>query len=139
MKAISVKQPWASLLAAGHKTVECRTWKTTYRGELLICSSKGDFLTGDDGIIAPGGMALGVVELLDVRPMTEEDLKATVLPDTWHAEALKGFAWHVRKLYEIKPFPVKGKLNLFTVNENLEKLPSEFEDHCVYFSRMIKR
>ena len=38
--ALSVKQPWAALLAAGVKTVEVRTWPTTRRGTLLIHASK---------------------------------------------------------------------------------------------------
>ncbi|WP_304736862.1 ASCH domain-containing protein [uncultured Desulfovibrio sp.] len=137
MKALSIKQPWASLVAAGYKKIECRTWKTKYRGEILICSSKGDFEI-NDGMIAPGGMALGVIELLDVRPMTKADLEAAYLPDEWHADALKGYAWHMRKLYEIKPFPIKGKLNLFTfdLSDRLEKLPEEFKDHCVYLHQM---
>lgn len=39
MKALSVKQPWAALIASGQKTIETRTWPTKYRGALLICSS----------------------------------------------------------------------------------------------------
>lgn len=134
MKALSVKQPWASLLVGGQKTVECRTWKTSYRGELLICSSKGDVEFGpeDGNLVAPGGMALGVVELLDVRPMTRADIEAAILPPHWEADALKGFAWHVRSLYAIKPFPVKGKLNLFTVDASLEQIPDMFPDHWEY-------
>lgn len=133
MKALSIKQPWASLVAAGYKTVECRTWKTTYRGELLICSSRGD-VEINDGLIAPGGMALGVVELFDVHPMTKADLESAYLPDAWYDDALKGFAWCVRKLYEIKPVPVKGKLNVFNVDVAFEKLPPQFKDHCIYLS-----
>lgn len=38
--ALSVKQPWAALLAYGAKTVEVRTWKTNRRGPLLIHASK---------------------------------------------------------------------------------------------------
>lgn len=87
MKAISIKQPWASLVAAGYKTVECRTWKTHYRGPLLICSSKGDFEI-NDGLVAPGGMALGVVELVDVRPMTRKDIPSAYLPSDAEREAL---------------------------------------------------
>lgn len=36
MKTISIRQPWASLICAGIKDVENRTWKTNYRGKLLI-------------------------------------------------------------------------------------------------------
>lgn len=135
MKAISVRQPWASFIAGGHKTVECRTWRCRYRGPLLICSSKGDCPI-NDGLIAPGGMGLGVVELIDVRPMTKADAAAAYLPDEAVAEALKGFAWHVRPLYEVIPFPVKGKLNFFEVDDALLKpLPEGYADHTDYLYR----
>lgn len=43
MKAISIKQPWAYLIASGIKDIENRTWKTSYRGKVLIhCSSTID-------------------------------------------------------------------------------------------------
>lgn len=135
MKALSIKQPWASLVATGVKTVECRTWKTKYRGPLLICSSKGDIAIDDDGdsLVLPGGMALAVVELLDIRPMTKADLEPAYLPEEWHADALKSFAWHIRPLYAVVPQPIKGKLNLFNVDIiEFEKIPSGIIDHWEY-------
>ena len=39
MKCISIKQPWAWAIFHG-KPVENRTWKTAYRGDLLIQASK---------------------------------------------------------------------------------------------------
>jgi len=36
MKALSIRQPWASLIIAGIKPIENRTWKSNYRGPLLI-------------------------------------------------------------------------------------------------------
>ncbi len=138
MKALSIRQPWASLVAAGHKTVECRSWKTKYRGPLLICSSKGDFEI-NDGLIAPGGMALGVVELVDVRQMTRADLEQSFLPSAWYEDALSGYAWHMKKLYEIKPFPIRGRLNIYNVDieeKDLERLPQEYLDHCVYLDSL---
>jgi|LSQX01.3.fsa_nt_gb hypothetical protein len=41
MKVITIKQPWASLIANGYKEYEFRTWKTNYRGPLLIHAGKG--------------------------------------------------------------------------------------------------
>jgi hypothetical protein len=38
--ALSLKQPWAALLAAGLKTVEVRRWRTDYRGPLLIHAAR---------------------------------------------------------------------------------------------------
>lgn len=143
MKALSIKQPWASLVAAGYKTVECRTWKTNYRGPLLVCASKGDWEDLNDNqktLVMPGGYALGVVELVDVRPMTKADIEKAVLPLDMHESALKGYAWHVKKLYEIVPFPIKGKLNLFNValeEGQLERLPDNYPNHAEYYTQNI--
>ena len=40
MKVISIKQPYASLIANGYKKYEFRTWKTSYRGKIYIHASK---------------------------------------------------------------------------------------------------
>lgn len=39
MKAVSIKQPWASLIAHGIKDIENRTWKTKFRGKIYIHAS----------------------------------------------------------------------------------------------------
>lgn len=47
MKALSIKQPWVSLIALGIKDIENRTWKTNFRGRIYIHASgksAGDFL-----------------------------------------------------------------------------------------------
>lgn len=42
MKALTVYQPWASLIALGVKTIETRSWKTNYTGPLAIhAANKG--------------------------------------------------------------------------------------------------
>jgi len=41
MKAISLLQPWAILVAVGAKCIETRSWKTSYRGPLAIHASAG--------------------------------------------------------------------------------------------------
>lgn len=40
MKAISLTQPWATLIAIGAKRIETRSWNTAYRGRLAIHASK---------------------------------------------------------------------------------------------------
>lgn len=39
MKALSIKQPWASLIAHGIKDIENRTWKVNFRGKIFIHAS----------------------------------------------------------------------------------------------------
>lgn len=41
MKTLSLLQPWASLVAAGAKRIETRSFRTSYRGPLAIHASKG--------------------------------------------------------------------------------------------------
>lgn len=41
MKALTLTQPWATLVAIGAKRIETRSWKTPYRGELAIHAAKG--------------------------------------------------------------------------------------------------
>jgi len=40
LKALSVRQPWAWLLAHGHKNIENRVWPTKYTGDFLIHAGK---------------------------------------------------------------------------------------------------
>ena len=47
-KAISIRQPWAWLIVNGHKDIENRSWKTNFRGPLLIHAAKG--MTKDEYI-----------------------------------------------------------------------------------------
>ena len=41
MKALSIRQPWAWLIVNGHKDIENRSWRTRYRGPVLIHASQG--------------------------------------------------------------------------------------------------
>jgi hypothetical protein len=42
MKAITLWQPWASLIACGAKKYETRSWATRYRGPIAIHAAKRD-------------------------------------------------------------------------------------------------
>ena len=41
MKALTLTQPWATLVAIGAKHYETRSWRTSYRGPLLIHAARG--------------------------------------------------------------------------------------------------
>lgn len=40
MRCITIRQPWATLIAIGAKRLETRSWRTNYRGELGIHAGK---------------------------------------------------------------------------------------------------
>lgn len=103
VRALSLKQPWANLIAQGTKTIETRSWKTNYRGDLLICSSQNPK-------IEPYGHALCIVELIHVEPMRVEHEKAACIQLFPRA-----YAWHIQNVRLITPFPVKGQLNIFSL------------------------
>lgn len=52
-RAISLHQPWASLVALGIKKYETRSWSTKFRGRLLICSAKKAYTSDStiDGLL----------------------------------------------------------------------------------------
>lgn len=53
MKAITLTQPWATLIAIGAKRIETRGWPTQYRGPLLIHAAKGlASIGGAEGLLA---------------------------------------------------------------------------------------
>lgn len=91
MKALSLTQPWASLVALGAKQIETRSWSTAHRGELAIHAAKGfprwarqlcsaspfyEPLAGaglipDAGHRLPLGAIVAVVDVRDVLPTDE--------------------------------------------------------------------
>jgi hypothetical protein len=104
MKAISLKQPWANLVASGKKTIETRKWTTKYRGDLVICSSQNPK-------IEPYGKAICVVELYDIKPMIKEHEEKACIKVYPGA-----YAWFTRNLRPINPpIPVKGSLGIFNL------------------------
>ncbi len=129
MKAISVRQPWASLISEGAKTVEVRSWKTNYRGPLLICSSarQDDSFEKFDEVTCPLGVALCVVELEEIVQMTRDHAMSAYPLENMQQEREDvpdgQYAWILKTPLMLEaPFPVKGKLNLFEV-----ELPPEIK------------
>ena len=114
MKAISLKQPWASFVAMGQKTIETRTWRTNYRGDLLIVSSKQiDRNYPNHNFLSLGlrfGQALAVVKLVDCRPMMKEDEEKAMCPCSPGR-----YAWILKNIRKIQPFPIKGQLGIYEV------------------------
>lgn len=81
--ALSLLQPWASLVAVGAKRIETRSWATKHRGILAIHASKGyprecrDF-AGQIGVRLylpsgplPLGRVVAVCRLVCIRPTDE--------------------------------------------------------------------
>jgi hypothetical protein len=79
-KALATRQPWASLIASGRKQIEVRTWRTNYRGPLVIVASGTPIREGmrkhPAYADAPRSCLVALVDLVDVRPMRTKDASA---------------------------------------------------------------
>ena len=103
MKAISVRQPWANLIAAGEKTIEVRRWATRHRGPLLIVSSLRP-------AVEPAGTALAIVDLVECRPMTRADEPAAM-----SVREAGAVAWVLENVRAVEPVAVTGRPGLYNV------------------------
>ncbi len=120
MKAISIRNPYAHFILCGEKEFEFRTWRTDYRGDLLICSSANPKIKN-----TICGHALCVVNLNDVVEVTAKNYRDFDLDDKPDG---KLYAWHLTDIRVIKPFPVKGKLNFFNVDDSLIEVLDNGDD-----------
>lgn len=117
MKALSIHPIYACAISEGAKSVECRTWKTDYRGDIVICSTAKKY----HGTIP--AHALSVVELVDIVPFEKKHLKDALM----YADDMPdgAFAWILRNNRLIVPQPVKGKLSLWNYDGPIEYIPQE--------------
>jgi hypothetical protein len=104
MKALSVRAPWAQLIASGKKTLEIRSKPIRYRGDLLICESRG-------------GGAVAVVEVVGCHMFAEADDEASggVWSNCPNAREYR-WAWELRLLRRVTSPLIKGSLGFFDVD-----------------------
>ena len=74
MKVITLIEPWGSLIMLGIKTIETRSWKTNYRGELYIHTSKKRERRTDDKF-------LNAMELVNSAPIYGHIIAKCILSD----------------------------------------------------------
>jgi hypothetical protein len=112
---LSIAQPFASAIILGVKTIEVRGWSTKYRGPIMICSTARDFLLEGEGDeedeVLPGGVALGLVDLTDVRPFRVTDCEAAVMFEDDFEEGM--YAWVLENPRQIEPIENKGQQRLY--------------------------
>ena len=104
MRALSVRQPWAELIAQGKKKIEYRTWQRSFRGDLLIVSSVSRH---DEDCIEEGldpeqlayGSAVCVVDLSKVTGIEGD------------------YRWHLRDPRRVAPEKIQGFASIYNVDD----------------------
>lgn len=115
-RALSVKQPWATLIARGEKMAEFRSRATSYRGRLVIVSSKEPDENAPESLFRtrPGtgifGCAIAVTRIADCVPADPERHRR--IPGFAGQE----FAWLLDRPRLIEPFPVTGQLGIYEID-----------------------
>ena len=127
MKVLSLIEPWATLIKEGKKTIETRSWKTSYRGELYIHASikkikRSDAHTMELLKLIPNvpmryGHILCKCRLVDCIYMDQVFLNQ--IQKNCH-EFLCGeyelgrYAWILKDIKPLDvPIPTKGRLNIW--------------------------
>ena len=140
-RAITLTQPWATLVAIGAKRIETRSWATSYRGWLGIHASKAfpgscrticyysepyrrllleaGYRTWRD---LPVGALVGAVNLVDIRTAPQPGLVAP-FSDEWNfgdfADGRK--LWLLEDAHRLaEPAPMKGMLSVWTLPRSFE-------------------
>ncbi len=137
MQALTIREPWASLIVSTNKKFETRDWKRNYRGLLAIHSGKQSVPVED--------YPLGLEEILDDLEITQDNLNnnkgkiiaiATLkeihlmtdkfINEQSELERLTGFwepglyAWELTDIKPItQPIPARGMPGLWTVPDDI--------------------
>ena len=135
MKTLTIKEPWASLIINGYKTYEFRSWKTSYRGKILIHASN----SYDKSLVEKfknyhlnikPGYIIGEATITDIIKVIPE-LKAKLMkenPLVYSNVEINSYAWCLEniKIYDNFIY-AKGSLNLWEYY-SLEEVYNKFKD-----------
>ena len=142
--ALAVKQPWASLICAGIKDIENRTWQTDYRGRLFIVASSTNVTSLFDNDQVPAEwkriiaqkQAEGILPDLHSLPQSAVigyvdlvDCSGNSVDSVWSGGSLRegNINWILKNAHIFKQPLLPGfmaKLNLFEIPElDEDKLP----------------
>lgn len=141
MKAITIKQPWASLIVEGIKDIENRTWQTKFRGRVLVHAAlkphydivninnqviynylkeKGLLFKDDIDAFCAVGAVIGSVEIVDcvINHSSVWAEKSEFSPYTVNGAPNEGlkptYNWVLANPIKFpEPIPCKGKLSFW--------------------------
>lgn len=137
MKALTLYQPWATLVAIGAKKIETRSWQTEYRGPLAIHASKTfpkwakeliwkdpfhEALSGEAFDIKRENFHFGMI-LATCWLIRCERIYATNRPISQEERAFGDYSpgrymWFLGDIKKLEyPIPAKGSMSLWEWNE----------------------
>ena len=125
MKVITIKQPFATLIAEGLKEYEFRTWRTKFRGDILIHAGKGIDKKAMKryehlNLEYPSGQIIAKATITDCL-YVDDNLKEQLQkkdPLVYYGILQKdsnwdGYGFKLENIKKIEPIKINGKLSLW--------------------------
>ena len=119
--AISLHQPWASLIASGHKRYETRSWPTSYRGPIAIHAAKK--IEPDSRLLnllgaaesdVPRGAVVAIADLVNCIQMDAHFIEAQSDTERMCGDWSVGrWAWELENIRAIEPISARGMQGLW--------------------------
>ena len=123
MKVLTIKEPWASLIINGYKEYEFRSWKTNYRGKILIHVAKSidkeKIKELNYNITYSSSEIIGEATITDCILVDEEFNKELIKDNktVYGNNHIGLYAWKLENIKKYdKKIKVKGKLGLWNYN-----------------------
>lgn len=112
LKALTICQPYAELIARGLKNVENRDWPTRYRGLLVIHAGKSREWMDDGDLDAYPDMSFGMIVAV---AMLYDCIHISKMPATrLHEQHVNGpWCWLLKDVRRVKPIPYRGAQGLW--------------------------
>jgi predicted transcriptional regulator len=129
MKCLSLKQPFADLLALGEKIIELRKWNTKYRGKFLVHASKNidmeacerldiDIDKITKGAIIGSAFLYNVKKYKNQEEFNKDKQKHFSLISKYFDGYKYGFLVKDARMFK-KSIPYSGKLGFFEVDNSI--------------------
>jgi hypothetical protein len=134
--ALSLKQPWATLVLHGMKTIEVRRWPTARRGQILIHAARISDerpeawqhlpdslreLAGQTGGIIGAAEIVDCLEYRNLEAFVRDQAKHLNEPGWFEPPILYGFALARPRLLPFRKYP--GWFRFFPVHEERPATP----------------
>lgn len=123
-KALTVKQPWASLIAHGFKKYEFRSWNTNYRGTVYLhVSSNNDYKYikkfENLGIDFPKSKIIAMFDIVDCIKI-DDAFNEMLLKENnivYGTKKREGYAWVIDNVKLVNNDSIiKGRLGLWNID-----------------------
>ncbi len=141
MRVLSIRQPWATLIMLGLKQFETRSWRTDYRGPLVIHAAATGGQTSTDALMRlerrigamptslvekdyPLGALLGIVQLDECLPISPRLIAALTPLERqlgWYQDG--GWVWDLARAGRrrlAQPIACSGRQGLWALSPDLD-------------------